>query len=222
MLRLEEFLLQLACGLFLSFSALVLGFLGVDFVGRDLFAWLQRRRCWRQPCSSLVRELAPLLLSEESVVAMDAANRLAGAGDSSAVPYLVHALKVTVEMQQPGWRERGEVFTEALAKIGDGRALPLLRELEDVRGIGFIPSIRRAILCLEPRSLLLRAGSSPYDPSVLLLQPVGRRVEELKTLLHVLPSDGSKPQCEQFPQQPGEKENLSSLSNKSAEAGQGG
>ncbi|CCW34171.1 hypothetical protein CWRG_00815 [Chthonomonas calidirosea] len=220
MLRLEEFLLQFACGVFLSFSVLTLGFLGIDFVGRDLFAWLQRRRCWRQPCSALVHELAPLLLSEDSRVAIDAAMRLADAGDCSAVPHLVHALRVTVEMQHPGWRERGEVFTEALAKLGDGRALPLLRELEDVRGIGFIPSIRRAILYLEPRSLLLRAGTLPSDPPALLLQPVGRHVEELKTLLHILPKDRGVP-YERFSMHFGEEENVSLLSNERAEPPQG-
>lgn len=179
-----EMLLRVASELFCAVGLVAVVGIAIDLQAHQLLFWLQHRRCWRQPCSSLTRELAPLLLSEDTDLAIEAASRLAAARDRSAVPHIMHALKACVEAQQPGWRERGEGFTIALAQIGDGRALPLLRELEDVRGIGFIPAVRRAILLLEPRSCLLRAGTTPGIALELLVIPAqGESTKELASLV---------------------------------------
>ena len=104
-----------------------------------------------------------------------AAERLGEARDTTAVPDLMSALERCVETQPPGWSECAAALANALARIGDRRALPLLYRLDNVRGIGLIPAVRNAIAAIEPQTSLLRAGqrfrrssgsssSAPYRP----------------------------------------------------------
>jgi hypothetical protein len=74
--------------------------------------------------------------------------------------------------------------------IGDRRALPLLYRIENVRGIGFISTIREAIAAIEPQTSLLRPGSADLLPDTLL-RPVQARMEpeEPKLLLRATDSD---------------------------------
>jgi hypothetical protein len=79
---------------------------------------------------------------------------------------------------------------EALTKIGDRRALPILYRIENVRGIGFITNIREAIAAIEPQTSLLRPGSADLPPETLL-RPVQSRVgpDEPALLLRATDSD---------------------------------
>ncbi|MDE2126139.1 MAG: hypothetical protein KGJ62_06080 [Armatimonadetes bacterium] len=109
-------------------------------------------------CSDLVSELTPQLLGDYGPFVIDAASRLGMANDPTAVPVLMRALDQYVEAQRPGWRDVAEEIVQALGKLGDRRALPLLRRLETVRGIGFIGALRAAIASIEPQTSLLRPG----------------------------------------------------------------
>jgi len=116
-----------------------------------------------------------------------AARTLGDARDATAVPSLLLVLERCVDTQQPGWRDIAEALAEALGKIGDGRALPLLVRLENVRGIGFIPSIRGAIAEIEPQSSLLRPGSAvPADHAVLLRSVRSVTEDAASTLLRTV------------------------------------
>ena len=119
--------------------------------------WVVQRRSERR-CSALVTELTPQLLGEYGPYVIDAATRLGMANDPTAVPVLMRALESYVEAQRPGWRDVAEVIVETLGRLGDRRALHLLRRLETVRGIGFIGALRAAIASIEPQTSLLRPG----------------------------------------------------------------
>ena len=59
----------------------------------------------------------------------------------------------------------------------------MIARLENVRGIGFIPSIRNAIAEIEPQSSLLRAGSADDSQQEMLLRPARSSTEEAGVLL---------------------------------------
>ncbi len=102
---------------------------------------------------------------------VEAAQELGAARDITAVPAIMFVLENCVAQQPAGWREEAEALANALGQIGDGRALPMLRRLENVRGIGFIPAIRSAIAAIEPNSSLLRASSRESGEKSTLLMP---------------------------------------------------
>jgi hypothetical protein len=133
---------------------------------------LRHRWRWRRVGthqSELAANLTPQLFGDYSPYIIEAAQQLGAARDMTAVPALLRALESCVDSQRPGWREVAEELANALAQIGDGRALPLLRQLENVRGIGFIPAVRNAIAAIEPHSSLLRPGSLDHGA---LLRPL--------------------------------------------------
>ena len=124
------------------------------------------------------------LYGEYPPYVIEAAQQLGQERDRTAVPALLHVLEQTAENQRPGWRDVGAALTDALAEIGDGRALELLYRLENVRGIGFIPNVRNAIAVIEPQSVLLRAsGENGSAQAALLLRPAHGAGETDKTLL---------------------------------------
>jgi hypothetical protein len=136
---------------------------------------LQRKSKRDKPLSRLtraesekVREWTPILLHEHAPNVIRAAEKLGEAGDPSAVPALMNALEDVVDVQSPQWREAAIALVQALEKIGDRRALPLLYRLENVRGIGLIPAIRHAIAAIEPQTSLLRPGKMQDAPQTLL------------------------------------------------------
>ena len=134
--------------------------------------------------SSLASTLIPNLYGAYSPYIIEAAEQLGKAKDATAVPALMHVLEKCVEEQRPGWRDVAAALADALADIGDCRALELLYRLETVRGIGFIPNIRNAIAVIEPQAVLLRAGS--LDEAVnaaMLLRPAHGAGESDKALL---------------------------------------
>src|ERR1041385_3638572 len=112
-----------------------------------------------------------MLFGSYSPYVIDTAVRLAEERDVTAVPALIIALQRCVDQQSPGWREVAEALVLALARIGDRRALNLLYRLENVRGIGIIPSIREAIAAIEPQTSLLRPGSADDALTETLLRP---------------------------------------------------
>lgn len=144
----------------------IAGFLGA---WRGLRRRRRARRLKKTQCSPLAETLTPLLQDSFSPFVIEAAEKLGAARDRSAVPALIAALERCVETQPPGWSEQAASLANALAQIGDRRALALLYRLDNVRGIGLIPAVRNAIAAIEPQTSLLRAGSQ-YDltPHLLL------------------------------------------------------
>jgi hypothetical protein len=121
---------------------------------------------------------------------VEAAEKLAAARDSTAVPAILRALQTCADSQSPGWRERAEALANAHGAIGDRRSLPLLYRLENVRGIGFIPAVRSAIAAIEPQTSLLRPGSVEAVNVPQLLRPADQSIdEEPKHLLRSLDVD---------------------------------
>jgi len=142
-------------------------------VRRALRRWraeLRLRRGQRQE-SALAARLTPQLFGDYPPYVIEAAERLGQERDRSAVPALLRALEQSVDTQRPGWQEQAESLANALAQMGDRRALPLLYRLESVRGIGFIPAIRGAITSIEPQTSLLRPGSADFTVPETLLRP---------------------------------------------------
>ncbi len=168
----------------------MLGGAGLFLVGRSLLRALRQcrmavslRRSQRHE-SSLASSLTPQLFGEYSPYVIEAAEKLGQERDLTAVPALMRALEQSVENQRPGWMEQSAALANALAQIGDRRALPLLNRLDNVRGIGFIPAIRNAITAIEPHSSLLRPGSvDGAIPETLLRPAQGRYAEEPPTVL---------------------------------------
>lgn len=136
-----------------------------------------------QPAST--QELTRQLLGSYTPYVLEAAQQLGQARVAGAVPHLMYALETCVNGQQPGWRDHAEAFVEALALIGDRRALPLLQRLENVRGIGLLPAIRHAIAEIEPQTSLLRAGAAPDIDCDTLLTPAQSAAEDPQTLLKI-------------------------------------
>lgn len=135
-------------------------------------SWTKAARVRRTVRTELAEELTPLLRGNDTGYVVEAAEKLGEARDTSAVPDLIYELERCLEQQRPGWRERSEALANALARIGDPRALPLLYRLENVRGIGLIPAIRNAIAVIEPRANLLRPGHAHGDGPETLLHAV--------------------------------------------------
>ena len=148
---------------------------------------LKRRRVLVQAKKRTSPEIAALILELRGAYPpyiIEAAEQLGKARDRTAVPALLDVLEQVAENQRPGWRDVAAALADALAEIGDGRALPLLYRLENVRGIGFIPNVRNAIAVIEPQAVLLRAGSADDAiQSAMLLRPAYGAGESDKALL---------------------------------------
>src|SRR5438128_7438475 len=116
--------------------------------GRREFAfgpvWMQKLKLHRasRRISPLAEAEIPQLLGDHSPSIIEAAAKLGEARDTSAVPALIGVLETWVNAQRPGWGDVTEALIQALERIGDRRALPLLYRLLNVRGIGVLPSIR--------------------------------------------------------------------------------
>lgn len=183
-------ILAAVCGV-LGSPGLIAGFfmLGVLvtilWIRRLIRAWKQKQRITQEGYSPLAAKLTPNLLGSYSPYVIEAAEQLGEARDVTAVPVLITALERCMENQPPGWSERASALANALARIGDRRALPLLYRLDNVRGIGLIPAVRNAIAAIEPQSSLLRPGSIHDVPSHALLRSVQHRpdAKEAATLL---------------------------------------
>ena len=171
-----------ASGITLTLALTTLG-----FWTRRGFIYLKRRRKLKQappPESPQIAALIAELNGEYTPYIIEAAEQLGKARDKAAVPALLRVLEQSAENQRPGWREVSAALVNALADIGDGRALELLYRLENVRGIGFIPNVRNAIAIIEPQAVLLRASSETDSiQSGLLLRPAHGKNETDKALL---------------------------------------
>jgi hypothetical protein len=166
------------------FSGISLAGVG-GVLARRLREWTAEKRLQRaqEQASPLATALTPQLFGEYTPYVLEAAEKLGAERDTTAVPALLRALEQSVDVQRPGWRDRAEALANALARIGDRRALPLLYRLENVRGIGFIPAIRNAITSIEPQTSLLRPGSADYALPGTLLRPAQARPAEEPALL---------------------------------------
>lgn len=146
--------------------------------------WYRQRRTTsaRRKPSDLAVQLIPQLYGEYTPYIIQAAEQLGDARDTTAVPDLLCVLETCVDAQRPGWCEVAEALANALAHIGDSRALPILYRLENVRGIGFIPAIRNAIAVIEPQASLLRPNMD-ISPEMLLRPVQGRSRDEEQAIL---------------------------------------
>jgi hypothetical protein len=158
-------------------------FAACSWTGKTAHRWVKTSRVRRAARTELAEELTQLLRGNDTEYVVEAAEKLGEARDTSAVPDLIFELERCLESQRPGWRERSEALANALARIGDPRALPLLYRLENVRGIGLIPAIRNAIAEIEPRANLLRAGNAHGDSPDTLLHPVRNVPDESPQVL---------------------------------------
>ncbi|MCS6777515.1 MAG: HEAT repeat domain-containing protein [Chloroherpetonaceae bacterium] len=150
----------------------------VDWLRRPLREWARdtRMRWAHQRETEQVAQWTPHLLGDYPPYVIEAARALGETRDPTAVPALLRVLEQCVDMQRPSWREIAEAIIDALAQIGDRRALPLLYRIENVRGIGLIPCIREAIAAIEPQTSLLRPGC-PQSLSEALLRPARHQPE---------------------------------------------
>jgi hypothetical protein len=150
--------------------------------------WRQRRNLYRHrtPTTELALTLIPQLRGEYTPYVIEAAVRLGEAGDMTAVPALMETLDRWIESQRPGWRDVAASIADALALIGDVRSLPLLKRLENVRGIGLIPNIRHAIAVIEPQANLLRPSQSEDSLPTNLLRPSKEAYDQPETMLRPL------------------------------------
>ncbi len=144
--------------------------------------WMKEHRARMAPQTAEARLLAESLLTGTLEESIGAAVYFAENRDVSAVPVLLYALDSCVMNQQPGWRERGEAYATALGRIGDRRALSPLQLLENVRGIGFISSIRMAIALIEPQTSLLRPMYI-HSNTDSLLRPIRSKLDQKHSTL---------------------------------------
>lgn len=100
---------------------------------------------------------------------LEAAYR-AGEGGLDTVPVLLYALEQTLDYQVPGWSERAEVLLQSIARIADEDALPALRKMNHVKGIGINQPLKRAIRIIEPRSRLLHPATGMMLDTTRLLR----------------------------------------------------
>ena len=152
--------------------------------GTRFLRWSRQLRTAKERETPLAASLIPQLYGAYPPYVIEAAEKLGESKDRTAVPALMHVLEQCVDSQRPGWRDVAAALADALAAIGDGRALDLLYRLENVRGIGFIPNIRNAIAVIEPQAVLLRAGSADDTvQAAMLLRPASGAGELDKALL---------------------------------------
>jgi hypothetical protein len=156
---------------------------GVPTPGNSRRRWRNSRDLRRTPPSQQTAARIEQLMGNHPPYVIEAAKELGDSQDAAAVPALLEVLERCVDTQHPGWRDVAEVVVDALARLGDRRALPLLYRLETVRGIGFIPSIRNAIAEIEPQTSLLRAGSADAELQKALLRPARADAEDGATML---------------------------------------
>ena len=198
-------------GVSLTLFALGLGLIGAWFVvnnlraspdsasqisRRDRITLALMRRRHRKPLRSIGNAedldlLMMALASEHAPNVVVAAQRLGNQKAVHAVSELMWTLDSWVNHQPAGWREVAVAIVEALVNIGDVRALPLLRHLENVRGIGFIPQIRNALATMEPQANLLRPGSPKDALPAELLRPLPMRHPEEEPSLLLRAGDAS-------------------------------
>jgi HEAT repeat protein len=134
-----------------------------DWMGlsaRRSFEWFKDRSGMADPDqSAYVRVFAKRLGSRVRTVRLIAADRLKNYNDKSAVPALIKGVRK--------YREDGPLIQEivrALAHLGDGRAVPVLRELEQHSNQNVVEVARSAIAAIEPKTLLLRpSGASAQE-----------------------------------------------------------
>jgi hypothetical protein len=159
--------LTIACGIYAAILATTVTALTIGY-----HRWRRERHIQRveREASDTVLCLVQELKSDYNPDAIAAAQRLGEQRDMSAVPSLIAVLETCVDEQRPGWCDVAAAIADALAAIGDRRALAVLYRLETVRGIGLIPSIRNAIAIIEPQTSLLRPGGLGYEPPQILLR----------------------------------------------------
>lgn len=99
-----------------------------------------------------------------------AAEHLGVIREAGAVPSLISVLDRSAWRSEDGWGTVCEAIVEALAKIGDGRALPVLNRVQGARGADFSIKVNAAI-----------ASMTSLDPAGLDAM-ANRRVEVLAPL----------------------------------------
>jgi len=126
--------------------------------------WLANRRGFVDSEQSPgVRRCAVRLTSRRSCIRIGCAELLGELGDPTASPALLRAL---ARYNTDVWFS--EAAVNALAKLGDARALPALRRLSHGRNAGLMMDARAAVSAIEPQVTLLRSASAPEEA---LLRP---------------------------------------------------
>jgi hypothetical protein len=65
-----------------------------------------------------------------------------------------------------------QAAVEALERLGDPRALPALYPLTTGRNFSLMQAARQAVESIEPKTILLRAGTAPPSETGTLLRPL--------------------------------------------------
>ncbi len=111
-----------------------------------------------------VRASIARLTSQRRYVRVEGLELLAEFNDPSCMPALIRAVDLYPE-DVPFLVQ----IVNLMGQLGDARALPVLRKLSHNRHHALIQAAQKAIDVIEPRSVLLRAGSAPTStPDTLL------------------------------------------------------
>ena len=117
--------------------------------------------------SAAVHAYAVRLASRSRATRLKAVRRLGDLNDRTAVPALMKAAR-RYDADGPLL----EAVVRALSKLGDVRALPLLRELSQGRHMTLMQEARAAVSAIEPRTILLRPSSGSEDVSDRLVRAI--------------------------------------------------
>lgn len=95
---------------------------------------VRETHAWKSSASDEVALLVQDLFSPYTQCVIAAADRLGEIRDAWAVPSLISVLDRSAWRPEPGWSEVTESIVMSLARIGDGRCLPVLNRVRLARG----------------------------------------------------------------------------------------
>ncbi len=136
----------------------------------EAMRWLETRRAQHQPLADrkqkpAVRASIARLSSPRRYVRVEGLQLLAQFNDASCVPALLRV----VEMYPDDAPFLLDVV-RLLMQLGDERSLPTLHKLSANHHYALMQAAKEAVRVIEPRSVLLRAGSAPADAGSALLR----------------------------------------------------
>ena len=143
--------------------------------------WLRRWKAHLDPhLPAHVSRLIEKLSSVNRNQRIEAATLLGEIHDCRAVPALIRAIE-----RHPSDPLFLQAAVEALGRLGDSRALPALYPLTTGRNFSLMEAARQAVDSIEPKAVLLRAGTAPPAETGTLLHPLNTpHVDRAENLLH--------------------------------------
>ncbi len=132
--------------------------------------WLEKRRAQHQPLTErrqkpAIRASIARLSSPRRYVRVEGLQLLAQFNDASCLPALLRVIDMYPD-DAPFLLD----VVRLLRQLGDERALPALRKLSADHHYALMQAAQEAVRVIEPRSVLLRAGTAPADAGAALLR----------------------------------------------------